>query len=110
MVLGVPFQVIMARALPRGTMLQRLCLATVLGLLLWAVNFYLILSWLQRLLFHGDWITDPAYLPPWVGAATHVVFAWTMVLLSPWGQYEPYRRQTESAQPEASEEDPSASS
>lgn len=102
MVLGVPFQVVMARAMPRGTLLPRLCLATVLGLLLWAVNFYLVLSWLQPLLFGGNWITDPELLPPWVGAATHVVFAWTMALLSRWGQYEPYRRQTEAVESETS--------
>jgi len=98
MVLGVPFQMIMARLLPRSsTLSQRLLLATVLGLLLWGINFYGILAWLQPFLFDGhNWITDPKLLPPWVGAATHLVFAWTMALVFPWGQYVPYRRQTES--------------
>jgi hypothetical protein len=95
MILGVPFQMLMAAVLPNGSLWQRLGLATVIGLLLWAINFYLILSWLQPLLFGGDWITDASLLPPWVGAATHLVFAWTMALLYPIGAYVPYRRQTE---------------
>ncbi len=98
MLLGVPFQMVMARVLPKGTLWQRLGLATVLGLLLFALNFYLIISWLQPLLIGGNWIVDPNILPPWVGAATHLVFAWTMALIYPWGAYEPYRRQTEQAQ------------
>ena len=99
MILGIPFQTIMAAYCPRGTLLQRLALATIIGLLLWAVNFYLILSWLQPYLFGGRWITDPEIMPPWVGAATHLVFAWTMALLYPWGAYVPYRRQTETPTP-----------
>ncbi|MCA9196727.1 MAG: hypothetical protein KDA87_04285 [Planctomycetales bacterium] len=96
-VLGIPFQMILARFLPKGNLVQRLLLATVLGLLIWGINFYGILSWLQPMLFGGNWLVDPSILPPWVGAATHVVFAWTMAILYPWGAYEPYRRQTEHA-------------
>lgn len=89
MILGVPFQIAMAKYASRGTWKQRLIFATILGLLLWATNFYLILSWLQPLLFGGNWITDPTVLPPWVGALTHLVFAWTMALLYPWGEFVP---------------------
>ncbi len=97
MVLGVPFQLIMGRLLPNGKLPARLALATVIGLALWAFNFYVILVWLQPLLFGGSWIVDPALLPPWVAAATHLVFAWTMALIYPWGAYTPYRPQTEMA-------------
>ena len=85
MVLAIPLHLLIARFLPNGTLAQRLAFATVAGLLLWAVNFYLILSWLQPLLFRGNWITDPALLPPWIGAATHLVFAWVVAALYPWG-------------------------
>jgi hypothetical protein len=97
MLLGIVFQMVIARFLPQGTLGRRLLLATALGLLLWLVNFYGILSWLQPLLFGGDWIVDPKWLPPWVAALTHLVFAWTMALLYPWGAYIPYRPQTEVA-------------
>lgn len=95
MLLGIPFQLIVARFMPEGSLSSRLLLATFLGLALWLVNFYGVLSWLQPMLFGGHWITDPAVLPPWVGAATHLVFAWTMAVVYPWGMYVPYRRQTD---------------
>jgi hypothetical protein len=93
MLLGIPFQMAMARFLPHGGLLQRLVLATLLGLLLWIINFYGVLSWLQPLLFGGNWILEQIPMP--VAALTHLVFAWTMALVYPLGEYIPYRRQTE---------------
>lgn len=92
MVLGVLFQMAIAKFIPNANLVNRLLFATLLGLVLWGVNFYLILDWLQPLLFGGNWIVDPTVLPPWVGAATHLVFAWTMALLYPWGKQDQYRR------------------
>ncbi len=63
-----------------------------LALLVWFVNFYLILNWLQPMLFGGRWITDPAVLPPWVAAVTHVIFGWAMVCLAPLGKFVPYQQ------------------
>lgn len=94
MLLGVPFQIVMARFLPRGTLSARLILATLLGLVIWLINFYGVLSWLQPALFGGDWIVSR--IPMWVAALTHLVYAWTMAIVYPWGEYVPYRRQTES--------------
>ena len=91
MVLGVPFHVILARLAGGASLLKRLLVATVLALVVWAVNFYAIVSWLQPLLFRGRWITDPAVLPWWVAAATHLVYGWTMALVYPLGRYTPYR-------------------
>ncbi len=67
---------------------RRLLAASLLGLLLWIVNFYGILSWLQPVLFGGNWIVR--LIPWWVGALTHLVFAWTMALAYPLGLYQPY--------------------
>lgn len=94
MLFGIVFQMMIARIAPNGSLMTRLGLATVLGVTLWLVNFYLILDWLQPLLIGGNWIVDPDILPPWVGVATHLVFAWTMACLFPYGKHEPYRRQT----------------
>ena len=85
MVLAIPLHMLLARFLPNGTLAQRLMFATVAGLTLWAVNFYLILAWLQPRLFGGNWITDPTLMPPWIGAVTHLVFAWVVAALYPWG-------------------------
>ncbi len=87
MVLAIPLHLALAWFLPHGTLLQRLLFATVAGLLLWTVNFYLILSWLQPLLFGGNWITDPKLMPPWIGAGTHLVFAWVVAAMYPWGAF-----------------------
>lgn len=95
MILGIPFQMAFARFVPNSTLAARLVVATLLGLALWAINFYLILAWLQPLLFNGNWIVDQKILPWWVGASTHLVFAWTMAIIYPCGAYTPYRRQTE---------------
>lgn len=97
MVLGIVFQMAIARFIPNGSLGQRLGFATLLGIVVWAINFYGILSWLQPLLFGGDWIVNGQYLPSWVAGLTHLVFAWTMALLYPWGAFVPYRPQTEMA-------------
>ena len=65
------------------------------GVLVWGVNYYLILVWLQPLLFGGRWITDNELLPWWVALSTHLVFGWTMAVISPFGEYRPYRRLTD---------------
>lgn len=71
---------------PKG---KQFAAATVLGLVLWIVNFYLILSWLQPLLLGDDWIVR--LVPFWVGAATHLAFAWTMFVGESWGRFEAYK-------------------
>ena len=95
MLLGIPFQLFFARFMPNSSLLVRLAQGTVIGLLIWVVNFYGILSWLQPMLFGGNWILRPDLLPPWVAVLTHLVFAWTMAIIYPWGVYVPYRPQTE---------------
>jgi hypothetical protein len=100
MLLGIPVYMALARFAAEGGLVKRLIVASVVSLLIWAVMFYGVLSWLQPLLVEGDpgnWITNSAYLPWWVAAATHLIFGWTIALLYPLGQYRPYHRLTESA-------------
>ena len=91
MVLAIPLHLLLARFLPQANLAQRLMFGTIAGLLLWAVNFYLLLSWIQPWLCGGNWITDPELLPPWIGAGTHLVFAWVVTALYPWGTVRPAR-------------------
>ena len=96
MLLGILFQLLLARLAPPQqvpALSKRMIAATALGTLIWVVNFYLILSWLQPALFGGNWIVD--LIPWWVGLCTHLVFAWTMALIYPLGKYTPYELQTE---------------
>ncbi|MFC1758013.1 hypothetical protein ACFL2H_04500 [Planctomycetota bacterium] len=94
MLLGIPFQMAIAKFIPNAKLATRVAFASVLGLLLWVINFHGILSWLQPMLFGGNWLVDPEILPSWVGVATHLVFAWTMALIFPWGKQEHYQRTT----------------
>lgn len=89
MLLGALFQVVLSRFAGQAGLGQRMVLASALALTVWIVNYYLLLSWIQPLLFGGNWIV--ALIPWWVAALTHLVFGWTMALVYPLGTFEPYR-------------------
>lgn len=95
MLLGIPFHLIQT-LLPISTRLPaRFLVASALGTAVWLFNFYAVLTWLQPLLFGGDWIVR--MIPWWVGLLTHLIFAWTMVLVYPLGMFIPYRQTGEQA-------------
>ena len=94
MVLGSLFHCVISRFAEHKSLGVRLIWGSALGAVVWFVNYYLILSWLQPALFGGDWITNNAYLPWWVALATHLVFGWSMAVMAPFGAYVPYRRPT----------------
>jgi hypothetical protein len=89
MLLGIPFHLALARWTPNASLARRLALVSALAIVVWLVNFYGILSWLQPLLFGGNWIVQQ--IPPWVAALTHLVFGWTMAVVYPLGAFVPYR-------------------
>ena len=95
MVLGSLFHAVIARFAEDKSMAVKLIWGTALGIVVWFVNYYLILSWLQPSMFGGNWITDGRYLPWWVALATHIVFGWSMALMEPFGAYVPYKRPTD---------------
>lgn len=92
-VLGIPFNLILTRFTANTTLITRLIVSSAVGIAIWIINFYAVLSWLQPLLFGGNWIVEQ--IPWWVGMLTHLVFGWTMALLYPLGLYTPYKLQTE---------------
>ncbi len=92
MLYGILFQIVLTRYLIDLSTPARFAVVSTLALAVWIVNFYGILSWLQPLLFDGNWIVDR--IPWWVGALTHLVFGWTMLLIYRLGQYIPYRLET----------------
>ncbi len=94
MLLGIPFQIILTRFANGGGLPARLAIATAVAIAIWLINFYLVLSWLQPLLFGGNWIVDPKHLPVWVAILTHFVFGWTMAVVYPLGKFEPYQART----------------
>lgn len=96
---GVLFHLLFTTVFAGSPPKKRFVIATLLGLGLWIVNFYLLLSWLQPLLLGDDWIVR--MVPPWVGALTHLAFAWTVAASEVWGRFEPYRRSINRAADEA---------
>ncbi|HMO85116.1 MAG TPA: hypothetical protein PKC18_09380 [Lacipirellulaceae bacterium] len=96
MLLGIPVYLAITRWGAGRSTAVKLTVASVVALAIWIINFYGILSWLQPAVVE----MSPENLivrrvPWWVAAATHLVFAWTMVLVYPLGQFTPYRRVTE---------------
>jgi hypothetical protein len=83
MLLGIPVALALSTLVPSGGVVPRLIVGGLTALAIWAINFYLILWWLQPMLFGGRWIVDNSLLPWWVAAATHLVFGWTIALLYP---------------------------
>lgn len=95
MLLGVPIYMALAKVTPKANSAVRIGFGAALGLMVWAVNFYGILSWLQPLLFEEAFITSGEYLPPWVAAATHAVFGVTIAAMYPLGEFNQYTRPME---------------
>ncbi|MEZ6100179.1 MAG: hypothetical protein R3E01_14520 [Pirellulaceae bacterium] len=89
MLLGVPVYLALTKLVGESADLtKRLVVATVLGIAIWLINFYGILSWLQPMLFGGNWIVQ--LVPWWVACVTHLVFTWTMAIVYPHGLYRHY--------------------
>jgi hypothetical protein len=84
-IFGVIFHFILRR-FRHGSKLRLFAVASLLGLAVWIVNFYLILSWLQPALLGGRWIVEQ--IPFWVAALTHLAFAWTIWLGEAWGRFD----------------------
>jgi len=84
-IFGVIFHFILRR-FRDGSKLRLFVIASLLGLAVWIINFYLILSWLQPALLGGRWIVEQ--IPFWVAALTHLAFAWTVWLGEAWGRFD----------------------
>lgn len=97
MLLGIPIYLILTKFVPKATLVKRLVVAGTVALVIWVINFYGILSWLQPMVCKGNWITNQEFLPWWVAAGTHLLFGWTMALLYPLGQFAIYKRPTTEA-------------
>src|SRR5262249_46782905 len=89
MLLGIPFQLVLSRWLAYAAFAVRFGVGRAVALAVWVVNFYGLLSWLQPLLFGSAWIVEQVTW--WVGASTHVVLGWTMLLVQRLGTFVPYR-------------------
>jgi hypothetical protein len=85
MVLGIPFHLTLSRCCEGSAFATKFIVVTVLALILWIVNFYGLIAWLQPALIGGNWIVQE--IPWWVAASTHLVFGWTMLAVQPLGKF-----------------------
>ncbi|MFQ5769610.1 MAG: hypothetical protein ACE5HX_03670 [bacterium] len=86
---GAIFHVLINRFFADRTSGVKILLGGVFGLLLWFVNFYLVLSWLQPLATGEAYILQ--MMPFWVAAFTHLVYGLTLGILQPIGKFIAYQ-------------------
>ena len=91
---GAPIHVVLSRWFPKTNLVKRIVVGVVLGLIMWIVNFYCLLSWIQPLFTGAETSYIVENIPWYVAAGTHVAFTTTIVLLQPLAVFTPahYRR------------------
>lgn len=87
MIGGIPFHMVLTRFFSKSSGAVRFVVAGILAIGVWLINYYGILSWLQPALVGGRWIIEQ--VPVVVAVLTHLVFGWTVLLVSQWGQFRP---------------------
>jgi hypothetical protein len=85
---GAVFHVLVNRFVPDRPLLP-VVLGVAYGLVMWIVNFYGILVWLQPRLVGHAYVLE--LMPTWVAALTHVIYGVTLGVLQPLGRFVPYR-------------------
>ena len=96
MLLGIPVYLALTKWTANGSFGKRVIVSSIVAVVIWLVMYYGILSWLQPALVQmspQNYIVNR--VPPWVALLTHLVFAWTMVLVYPLGDFVAYRRPME---------------
>jgi hypothetical protein len=85
---GAVFHVLVNWFVPGRTVLP-IVLGALYGLLMWVVNFYVVIAWMQPRLVGQAYILE--LMPVWIAALTHVIYGVTLGLLQPLGRFVPYR-------------------
>lgn len=83
MLYGMLFVVVLSYLLPNAGLRGRVVACSILAIVVWLLNFYGVLAWLQPLLLGGHWIVE--LVPWWVAGLTHLLFGWTIALIYPLG-------------------------
>lgn len=82
-VCGAPIHVIYSRFFMGQKLAARLVTGFILGIVMWLINFYGVLSWLQPLILGEETSYIVRNMPWWVALASHVAFTETMLILQP---------------------------
>jgi hypothetical protein len=85
---GAVFHVLVNFFVPDRAALQ-IALGAAYGLLLWVINFYVVIQWLEMTVYGEAFVI--ALMPAWVAAFTHLVYGVTLGVCQPLGRFVPYR-------------------
>jgi hypothetical protein len=85
---GAVFHVLVNRFVPERPALQ-VALGCGYGLLMWVVNFYVVIAWLQPRLVGQAYVLE--LMPAWVAALTHLIYGLCIGLLAPLGRFVAYQ-------------------
>ncbi len=86
---GAVFHVAINRYVPGASVFRQIGLGAAYGLMMWVVNFYFVLRWLEPALVGQAFVLE--LMPFWVAALTHVIYGVTLGMLQPLGQFTPYK-------------------
>lgn len=87
-VAGAVFHVLVSLYTPEKAAIT-VGLGAAYGLLMWVVNFYVVIEWLETSLYGQAYVLE--LMPAWVAAASHILFGLTIGALQPLGRFVPYR-------------------
>jgi len=59
------------------------------GFLMWVVNFYVVIEWVQMSLYGQAYVLE--LMPVWVAVLSHVLYGLTLGALQPLGRWVPYQ-------------------
>jgi len=82
-VCGAPIHVIYSRFFMGQKIGSRLVTGAILGVIMWVINFYGILSWLQPMILGEGSSFIVENMPWWVALLSHIAFTETMLILQP---------------------------
>lgn len=87
-VAGAVFHVLVSLYTPERAVVS-IGLGAIYGLLMWVVNFYVVIEWLETSLYGQAFVLE--LMPAWVAAFTHMLYGITLGALQPLGRFVPYR-------------------
>lgn len=87
-VAGAVFHVLVSLYTPEKAIVT-VGLGAAYGLVMWVVNFYVVIDWLETSLYGRAYVLE--LMPAWVAALSHMIYGVTLGALQPLGRFVPYR-------------------
>jgi len=99
-VCGAPIHVVYSRYFMGQSLGKRIAVGVALGIVMWLVNFYGVLSWLQPMLHEESSSYIVEHIPVWVAILNHVLFTTLLLLMQPFAIFNTRNYPAKEEQPE----------